>query len=99
VATTNEISAKKNCTKCGGVLDTSGRYPLWCKSCQNAYKREYFPLRKRIAKSKGFHQGVEAMRQFLATNFERFDWQRFNGPEIARYIRDASAPTLPEEAN
>jgi hypothetical protein len=88
------------CSKCHGALDTTD-YPRWCKACRNKYRQETRPLGKKIARSAGFAAGAEAMRTFLADEFERrfpkTSIQRFSGPEIAYAIRGVPAP--PGEAS
>jgi hypothetical protein len=86
------------CSKCHGALDTTD-YPRWCKACRNKYRQVTRPLGKKIARSAGFAAGAEAMRAYLADEFEkRFpktSIQRFSGPEIAHTIRGVSAPAPP----
>lgn len=96
-----EAASATACSKCAGVLDTTD-YPRWCKACRNKYRQETRPLGKKIARSAGFAAGAEAMRAYLADEFEkRFpktSIQRFSGPEIAHTIRGVSAPAPPQEA-
>jgi hypothetical protein len=97
-----ESANATECSKCHGALDTTG-YPRWCKACANKYRQETRPLGKKIARSAGFAAGAEAMRKYLADEFEaRFpktSIQRFSGPEIAYTIRNVSAPAPPAEAS
>lgn len=89
------------CSKCHGALDTKD-YPRWCKACRNKYRQVTGPLAKKIARSAGFAAGAEAMRAYLADEFERrfprSSIQRFSGPEIAHTIRGVTAPAAPVDA-
>lgn len=91
-----EGTESKLCTKCGGDLDTKG-FPLWCKKCQNVYRKQYYAVLKERAQKNGVAAGVQLMRDYLASQFEKYNFQRFSGPEIAYTIRNATAPPLPVE--
>lgn len=87
----------KLCTKCESSLDTKG-FPLWCKKCQNDYRKQYNAIRKQMAEKNGFALGVQAMRDYLANEFAKYpQFQRFDGPSIARTIRSVAAPPLPAD--
>lgn len=82
----------ENCSKCNKELDTTG-YPLWCKSCRAANKREYEATKKEMQESRGYAAGVAAMRAYLADNFARYGSAgSFNGNEIAHTIRTVPGP-------
>lgn len=72
---------------CGRDLDTEG-YPKWCKRCRAKYQREYKAIKDEI----GFAQGVGAMRDCLASEFERLGSGMFSGSECAGFIRNAPGP-------
>jgi gentisate 1,2-dioxygenase len=85
--------ASDACSKCAGPLDTSG-YPLWCRKCRAAHKREYETVRKDLLESKGFVAGREAMRDVLAREFDAQGSGKFTGTEAARLILNAPGPTV-----
>ena len=84
-------STDKECSRCEGPLDTTG-YPLWCKKCQSAYRREYQATRKQMSESRGFCAGVTAMRNFLAKQFAQYGAGSFSGTEIAALILQSKDP-------
>lgn len=80
------------CSKCEKPLDTSG-FPHWCKACRAKNQREYMALRKEMAETRGFAAGVSAMREYVAANFEVYNFpQVFTGVEIARIVRTCADP-------
>jgi hypothetical protein len=86
------LMAQANCSRCNGDLDTTG-YPLWCKSCRAAHKREYEATKKEMQESRGFAAGQNAMRHYLAQQFDRYGSQgSFTGMEIARIILQSRGP-------
>ncbi len=85
------ISATELCTKCNGARDTTG-FPKWCKSCRAAYHREYKELKEGMSETRGFSAGISAMRDCMATEFERLGSGMFAGYEIAELIRQAPGP-------
>lgn len=81
------------CSKCSASLDTTG-YPLWCKACRAANKRDYESTKREMTEGKGFAAGVQAMRQYLAENFRRYGSQgAFTGNEIAQTILNVKGPS------
>lgn len=77
----------EGCTKCGATLDTKG-YPLWCKKCQAAYRRDYSALRKEMSESRGYAAGVSAFRDHIARKFEAIGTSAtFNGSVAAKWVR------------
>lgn len=91
-----EGTESKLCTKCGGDLDTKG-FPLWCKKCQNVYRKQYYAVLKERAQKNGVAAGMQLMREFLAEQFKKYTIQKFSGPEITYIIQTASNPPLPSE--
>lgn len=81
------------CSRCENALDTNG-FPKWCKKCRAAYKREYDSLKAQMTEQRGFSAGVSAMRDILATEFERMI--PFGNPltaqTVAHLIRQAPGP-------
>lgn len=90
------MAETSKCSKCGEERDTAG-YPKWCRACRAKYKRDYEEIVKTMDKGNGFGQGVAAMRELLATEFEKFGLGRFTGDEIATLIRQAPGPQREEE--
>ncbi len=88
---TPETSRETVCSKCAGALDTTGS-PRWCKSCRAAYHREYKELKEGMSETRGFSAGISAMRDCMATEFERLGSGMFAGYEIAELIRQAPGP-------
>lgn len=82
-------------TRCGAPLDRAGT-PKWCKACWAAYHKEYQPNHKKtldeMAKGKGYAEGAEAMRAYLANQFAKYGAGSFSGTEIAALIRQAQNP-------
>ncbi len=64
----------------------------WCNECRAAYQREYRETELKMAKNKGFYEGVSATKELLAKEFERFGSGSFSGDEIAQLIRQAPGP-------
>ncbi len=77
------------CSKCQEPLDTAG-YPKWCKSCRAKYKRGYEDAKEKLT----FGEGVAAMRDVLADEFERLGTGSFQAYECADLIRRAPGPIL-----
>jgi hypothetical protein len=45
--------------------------------------------------AKAFQKGVEAMREFIASGFDRYaDNQKWTGPQFARIVRNLKPPAL-----
>ncbi len=85
-------SPVSTCSKCDKALDTTG-YPLWCRSCRAANKREYENTRREMQESRGYAAGVTAMRHYLAENFRRYGTAgSFSGVEIAATIMQVRGP-------
>jgi hypothetical protein len=83
------------CSKCNGELDREGTEGTahWCKGCRAKYQREYEATRKEIVRSKGFKEGVAAMREYLARNFRQYGTQgSFTGNEICGMILTCKGP-------
>jgi hypothetical protein len=86
----------KNCSRCQAVLDTTG-YPLWCKKCRAANKREYEATRKEMSESRGFRSGVAAAKGFLASEFRRaIGPALISGTEAAQLVEICRGPSLPQ---
>lgn len=75
------------CSKCEEPLDTTG-YPKWCKSCRAKHRREYEEVRKKLT----FGEGIAAMRELMADEFDRLGSGKFSGYECADLIRQAPGP-------
>jgi hypothetical protein len=80
------------CTKCSEELDTTG-YPLWCRKCRAAHKREYEQTRKEMYTNQAFLTGARTMRQSLAVAFDGLGGGQFSGGEISDLILRAPLPT------
>ena len=83
----------KICSKCNERprYDESGSNP-WCKECRAAYQKEYVAGLHKQNAQQSFARGVKAMREFVASEFDRLGLGQFNGMEAAEYIRGATAP-------
>jgi len=80
------------CSKCQAPLDREGS-PNWCKACRAKYQREYEGTKKQMNESKGFANGVSAMREYLAQRFAEYGTSgSFTGAEIAATIRTCKGP-------
>lgn len=86
------IKPERACSKCEGLLDTSG-YPLWCRKCRAGNKREYEATKKEMQESRGYAAGISAMREYLAAKFREYGTQgSFTGIEVAHYITQSQGP-------
>ncbi len=89
------VETAAECSKCEGVLDTTG-YPKWCKSCRAKNKREYEATKKEMSETRGFAAGVSAAKAFVASEFETaIRGSMINGFEAARLVRACKGPALP----
>jgi hypothetical protein len=88
------------CAKCGirpaGAPAGQGGNK-WCNECRAQWQRDYQDTRITMANNKGFYEGVKAMRDLLAQEFERLGWGAFTGDEIALLIRQAPGPRHAED--
>ncbi len=77
------------CSKCKGGLDTEG-YPRWCKGCRAKYQKDWKQTREALT----FGDGIAAMRELLANEFQNQGGGSFSGYEIRDLIMQAPGPTL-----
>lgn len=89
------METPEKCSRCEKDLDTKG-YPKWCKTCRNAYKREYESLRTQMGEGRGFAAGVTAMRRLLAAEFDKLGFGQFSAVEVRDLILQAPGPKLPD---
>jgi hypothetical protein len=90
-----QMGAERPCSKCAGELDTAG-YPLWCKKCRAANKREYEATKKEMQESRGYAAGVSAMRDYLVKQFAGFGGSGdFSGNDVAKMIQTCRGPFDP----
>ena len=90
--TTAQPTITETCSRCPNTLDTTG-YPRWCKDCRAKYQKEYHRIKEAMAEGKGFAGGAAAMKDVLATEFDRLGSGTFPGYEIANLIRGCPIPT------
>ena len=67
-----------------------------CQECQTAAKRRFEMSKEQHTSGRAWHEGVTAMAEHLAKNFEPYKIQKFSGPEIADIIRRCERPKFGE---
>lgn len=86
-----------NCSKCQKPIDgdLQAGTARWCLKCRAKYQQEYRELKGVMTERKGFSAGVAAMRDYLATQYDKYGpIQAFTGPSIAKTIRTVPGPAL-----
>lgn len=87
---TETVKNETLCSKCEAELDTTG-YPLWCKACRAANKREYEATKRQMTESRGYAAGFTAgsaeMQRRLAVRVASLGNGKFTCLQIATWIR------------
>lgn len=86
----------KMCSACGNApraaQDSTNPH---CKGCRAVYARAYRQVSTEMTHAKAFREGVRAMKDLLANEFEQIRGTgAFGGQEIAAMIRQAPGPLL-----
>jgi hypothetical protein len=87
------MCSKEGCPNPRADADNSNP---WCKEHRAEYQREY--ERTRLAKKErhGYAEGIRAMRELLASEFDQLGYSQFTAMECAILIRNAPGPKLPD---
>jgi hypothetical protein len=67
-----------------------------CTACQTAARKRNDTDKNQQQSARAWHEGVSAMADHLAKNFEPYLIQRFSGKEIADIIRRCERPKFGE---
>ena len=91
--TPEEQLSETTCSRCEKPLDTTG-YPLWCKACQNKYRKELKALKKQMQETRGYAAGVSAFKAYLVGKFALLGHSQFSAVEIAALIQQSKFPNV-----
>lgn len=91
------MPAERMCSKCK-ISPATNKHPwcLFCKAENQAANRE---AKDALARTKGYSEGVEAMRETLAAEFERLGTAVVTCLEVSKAIRVSPRPALRLDAN
>lgn len=68
-----------------------------CRKHRNEAQKNYLMGKAEQEEARAFHKGVEAMREFIASGFDKYGPnQKWTGPQFAHIIRNLKAPVLRE---
>jgi hypothetical protein len=82
----------KICSKCK-VFPATAKHP-WCLECRAENQAANREAKDTLAHTKGYGEGVEAMRETLAVEFERLGTAVVTCLEVSKAIRVSPRPNL-----
>lgn len=88
----SEATAAGICCKCR--VKPSADKQRWCAECFAAYQMGHAQTKLAQARGVGFSDGVEAMRETLALEFQRLGFATVSCAEVAGAIRRAPRPQI-----
>lgn len=80
------------CSKCN--LFPATRNHRWCLECKAENQASNRQAKDALARAKGYGEGVEAMRETLAAEFERLGGALVTCVEVSKVIRVSPRPSL-----
>lgn len=86
----------KLCSTCGTkprVNQADDATNLQCRECKYESQKRWTVSKENQKRAEAFVEGVNAMREYLAVNFEPYPpLQKFSGKEIAAIVRRVDGP-------
>ena len=68
-----------------------------CSECKYEGQKRWAMSKAEQEEARAFHKGVEAMREFIASGFDKYGPnQKWTGPQFAHIVRNLKAPVLRE---
>jgi hypothetical protein len=87
----------KTCSKCK-LSPATAKHP-WCLECRAENQAANREAKDALARTKGYSEGVDAMRETLAAEFERLGTAVVTCLEVSKAIRVSPRPSLRLDAN
>ena len=79
------------------VDQTDGATNTQCTECKYETQKRWAMSKAEQEEARAFHKGVEAMREFIASAFDKYGTnQKWTGPQFAYIVRKLKAPVLRE---
>ena len=85
------------CSKCR-LFPATNKHP-WCLECKAENQAKNREAKDALARVKGYGEGVDAMRETLAAEFERLGTAVVTCLEVSKAIRVSPRPSLRLDAN
>src|SRR5580692_10786237 len=90
-----EVKLCSNCGKNPRVDQRDKSTNTQCSDCKRESHNRCAMNKAEQDEAKAFHKGVEAMRELIASGFEKYSpIQKWTGPQFATIVRGLKAPQL-----